>query len=330
MEQEVIIMDNGKPFVPKAELRTFAPTPTLLLANPCQATDSYTTEYNANNSQDGIMFDVIAKTNISITCFEGNLGNVLGDEMIISIYAKYGSCIGSENNPSDWNLLGTSDVIIVNGLDVPTYIPININFVILAGQKASFYITSTLTGNYPTNYTNGTNGLGSVFSSNNDLSVCEGFGKEYPFSTSYEPRQFNGTIYYNQVKQLTLQGVVRITESGNYNLVLPSNGIPTQIGLPLQNADVFIVIETILTPDYIINLFLPKISDFNGGWNPKIYILNKNPIGDIGSSGVFLNSYVSETYTDYLTTELRTVFQIFGNPTVNIFDNNFWGISGSR
>jgi hypothetical protein len=30
MEEEVIIMDNGKPFVPKAELRTFAPT--LLLA----------------------------------------------------------------------------------------------------------------------------------------------------------------------------------------------------------------------------------------------------------------------------------------------------------
>ena len=150
------------------------------------------------------------------------------------------------------------------------------------------------------------------------------------FIAVFLERQFNGTIYYNQVKQLTLQGVVRITESGNYNLVLPSNGIPTQIGLPLQNADVFIVIETILTPDYIINLFLPKISDFNGGWNPKIYILNKNPIGDIGSSGVFLNSYVSETYTDYLTTELRTVFQIFGNPTVNIFDNNFWGISGSR
>ena len=126
---------------------------------------------------------------------------------------------------------------------------------------------------------------------------------------------------------LTLQGIVRITQQGDYNLVLPSNGVPTQIGLPLQNDEIFIVIENIVTPEFVVNLFLPKISDFNGGWNTKIYILNKNDTFMEFTGSVFLNSYASETYTDYLINQSESA-KLSYNTLVHIFDTNVWGVLG--
>jgi len=122
----------------------------------------------------------------------------------------------------------------------------------------------------------------------------------------------------------TLQGVVRITQQGDYNFVLPDNGARAQNGLGINNVEeVYIVIETIVTPDFIVNLFLPKISDFNGGWNTKIYILNKN--GNVVGSSLNLYSYVSETYTDYLINNYTTTI-LGANTLVHIFDTNVWGV----
>lgn len=131
----------------------------------------------------------------------------------------------------------------------------------------------------------------------------------------------------------TLQGIVRITENGDYNLVLPSNGVATQVGLPLQNADVYIIVEEILEP-INVNIYMPKISDFNGGWNPKFYFLNKNNFinGDSSSS---INSYSSETYSDWINTNGNTsynfgVISFLREPidnrylSMNIIDNNYW------
>jgi hypothetical protein len=124
----------------------------------------------------------------------------------------------------------------------------------------------------------------------------------------------------------TLQGVIRITEVGDYYLALPDNGARAQNGLAINNVEeVYIVIETIVTPEYIVNLFLPKISDFNGGWNTKIYILNKNAVGEIGLGSVNLYSYVSETYTDYLINNI-TAINLSTNSLVHIFDTNVWGV----
>ena len=70
---------------------------------------------------------------------------------------------------------------------------------------------------------------------------------------------------------LTLQGVVRITENGEYNLVVPSNGISTTQGFPLQNEEVYVYVENLEK----VLIYLPLISTFNGGWNCKIYIVSK-------------------------------------------------------
>ena len=131
--------------------------------------------------------------------------------------------------------------------------------------------------------------------------------------------------------QKTLQGVVRITENGNYNLVLPSNGARAQNGLAINNVEeVFLIVENIPNPAIIISL--PKILDFNGGWNTKIYVLCKAS-GNMPDF-VNINSYSSETYTDWINQEGNGGISIILNPMIagtqlntayiHILDNNYW------
>ena len=120
----------------------------------------------------------------------------------------------------------------------------------------------------------------------------------------------------------TLQGVIRITENGDYNLVLPNNGARAQNELAIYNIEeVFIIVEEILELT-AVNIYLPKISDFNGAWNTKIYILCK-AIGRFGN--VYINSYSSETYKDFINQKDSTLVNIAGNTQfVHIVDNNYW------
>jgi len=120
----------------------------------------------------------------------------------------------------------------------------------------------------------------------------------------------------------TLQGVIRITEGGDYNLVLPSNGARAQNDLAIYNIEeVFIIVEEIL--ETTVNIYLPKISDFNGAWNTKIYILCKAIGGRF--SNVYINSYSSETYKDFINQKDVTLVNIAGNTQfVHIVDNNYW------
>ena len=133
--------------------------------------------------------------------------------------------------------------------------------------------------------------------------------------------------------QKTLQGVVRITENGNYNLVLPSNGARAQNGLAINNVEeVFLIVENIPNPAIIISL--PKILDFNGGWNTKIYVLCKAIGNSFSSDFVNINSYSSETYTDWINQEgnggISVMLNAFvvGNQSntafIHILDNNYW------
>lgn len=210
--EEIKIMDNGLPYIAKEELLREAFAPMLLLANPCAATNSFNLNYNTNNGQDGIMFDVIATKNITVTCFEDNIdvGN-----WNFEIWVKNGTCVGFENTPAAWTLLGTQGVS-GNGANVPTYIPISVNYNIPTGQTAAFYITAV--AGTPTLYTDGFAVPGVVFLFDDNLSVTEGYGKQYPFSTSFDPRQFNGTIYYNLNSYTPDESLVIVNQSLNAEL----------------------------------------------------------------------------------------------------------------
>jgi len=156
------------------------------------APNGLTTFYATDNGQDGIMFDVVATTDITVVCFDSNWDPGTYDA---EIYYKTGTHVGFEVNAAAWTLVGSTTGAVSNGNDIASPVPINISVPIAAGQTVAFYITNTGIGSVDKNYTNGTV-VGALLASNANLSILEGTGKAYPFGTNYIPRQFNGTIYY--------------------------------------------------------------------------------------------------------------------------------------
>lgn len=129
----------------------------------------------------------------------------------------------------------------------------------------------------------------------------------------------------------TLQGVIRITEINDYYLVLPNNGMRAQNGLAIQNIEeVYIIVEQIIGGVSGLNFYLPKISEFNGGWNAKIHFLNKNESFGIGSYP-YVNSYADpiEINSDFINVFGQTSYQLAQYQLYHIVDNNFWGILGN-
>ncbi len=184
------ITDTGDTvtFTP-SNLHSVNPPPS---AQSCATTNNLPTPYNQNNGQRGIMFDITALSNITISCFDVNMDpGTTG----CSIYYKVGTHVGFQTNAAAWTLIGTVNVTGL-GANQATPVPLNVNVSVNAGCTVAFYITRTTANGPIIDYTNGTV-VGNVYCSNADLQVKDGTGKEYLFSTSFSPRRFNGTIYYN-------------------------------------------------------------------------------------------------------------------------------------
>lgn len=141
------------------------------------------------NSQNGVMFDIIGTESATIKDF------VISpqDPGEIEVYYKTGSFVGSEGQSNDWNLLGTTTVNA--GTDVPLDMDLDVD--ILPGQTLGFYITLTGASEF-IYYENGT-AVGNALVSDAVLQINEGIGLEYPFGTTYSPRNFIGEIVYEPV-----------------------------------------------------------------------------------------------------------------------------------
>lgn len=151
---------------------------------------SVTTAYNTNNGFDGIMFDVIPQTNITVNDFDTNFDP--GTD-VVEVYFKTGTHVGSENNAGAWTLIG-SNTVTSAGTNVATNLGMNLGQALTANQTYAFYVTTQ--GNMSYNYTDGT-GVGNVAAQNADVQLLEGTGKEYAFASNFTPRIFNGTMYYS-------------------------------------------------------------------------------------------------------------------------------------
>lgn len=156
-----------------------------------------TTTYAGGNGEDGVMFDIKALVDTTITGFTHHLDG-LGTVLTIEIYEKTGTHVGSENISGNWTLYGSATVTSL-GPGVGTPIPISLNIPILAGASHSFYITTTSSVN--SNYTNGT-AVGNVYVADGVIQILEGTGKDYPFLSSYTPRVWNGTVTYSSLTNL--------------------------------------------------------------------------------------------------------------------------------
>lgn len=161
---------------------------TLGLAGPVQAdVQSLTTTFASNNGLDGNMFDVTAANDIRVVSVDCN---AYAGSVTIEVYTVPGGYGGHETNAGAWTLRGSGTTTSA-GTDQPTPIPFALDIEIAAGETLGFYVTSTGSG---MRYTDGTGS--SPAASNDDLAIYEGRGVDYPFGTSYSPRTWNGTIYY--------------------------------------------------------------------------------------------------------------------------------------
>ncbi len=153
-----------------------------------------TLSYNQNNGQDGIMFTLTAKRALVIDSFDNNYA--AGTLTQILIYYKPGTATGFQTTPGAWTLLGAVNNVTSAGINSATTIPINVNLTMLEYQTGAFYITTNGGTNPICRYTNGS-GVCDSLGGNGDLVVHEGYGKDYPFGATFNPREFNGRVYYH-------------------------------------------------------------------------------------------------------------------------------------
>lgn len=120
-----------------------------------------------------------------------------------------------------------------------------------------------------------------------------------------------------------LKGIIRLDTSDTYQFVLPYNGAtPT----PIQNSqaitnveEVWIIVEKEdAVPPITPTIVLPQISTFNGGWNVKIYVVNK------GEQPIATTPKQDPTNQDFINFGISVSIGIKSICYLHIADNNLW------
>jgi len=176
-------------------MRTSSLLATLALAATAAAQSPLTTTFAGGNGQDGNMFDLVAidPAGVTVDYFDVNLDAGTWD-MEVYVLTTPGNYLPSVNTAADWTLVGSATGVVSNGPNVPTPLPISVCEYIPQGGTQAFYVTCT--GGFGINYTNGVT-TGALFSATSELEFYEGAGLQYPFTANFNPRNFNGNIYYH-------------------------------------------------------------------------------------------------------------------------------------
>eukprot|EP00521_Asterionellopsis_glacialis_P011760 CAMPEP_0195290620 /NCGR_PEP_ID=MMETSP0707-20130614/6411_1 /TAXON_ID=33640 /ORGANISM="Asterionellopsis glacialis, Strain CCMP134" /LENGTH=850 /DNA_ID=CAMNT_0040350769 /DNA_START=1056 /DNA_END=3608 /DNA_ORIENTATION=+ len=144
----------------------------------------------------GNMFDIVAKTNISIKNFA--VHSTAATTVVIEVWKmrRAGSFVEFQD-ANDWEKIGTVHVES-SPAGNPTILPLGFMkpVSVKVGETQGFYVTFSASTNY-NRYTKGT-ALGNVFTENEDIAFLEGVANEYRFSRSDAPRIFNGIVYYEK------------------------------------------------------------------------------------------------------------------------------------
>jgi hypothetical protein len=169
----------------------------ILLATAAVATaqSPLTTTFAGGNGQSGNMFDIVATNaaGVTIRSVDCNLAAGTHDIEIYTLTVP-GPYAPSVNTAADWTLKGSATGVVSNGNGVATQVPLCIEEFIPAGATQAFYVVISSGGIM--NYTNGTT-TGALFASNADLEFYEGAGSAYAFTANFNPRVWNGNLYYD-------------------------------------------------------------------------------------------------------------------------------------
>eukprot|EP01084_Bolivina_argentea_P242828 407239_1 len=168
----------------------------------------------------GAMFDICAKSpnNINIYSIDINCQQSGSQQVEIYIATETSDSYATiKDNEAAWTkihdsshtCLSSGSLTVLGSLfDPTTYPSIAISKTITNGQCRGFYVTLV------SNNIAGTPGTteGSVYSSNNDIEIKEGIGRDYSFgTTTITPFVFNGRIHYQVYSVSPSPDLYRVT-----------------------------------------------------------------------------------------------------------------------
>lgn len=178
-------------------LLTIINTAFLDTSSFAQCNSPHNTILNTNNGQDGNMFDITAITDVTIDSVWSNWD---AGSLDLEIWYKTGTCVGSQGAAGAWTLVGSATNVTSAGNNNLTPIPIPINIFVAAGSTIALYVTETSTTgpamcNYTTAFAPAT--AGAMYNSNANIQLSYAYGKSYPFAATFNPRIWNGRVYYS-------------------------------------------------------------------------------------------------------------------------------------
>jgi hypothetical protein len=164
-----------------------------MLAVPAGAAQfALTSPLAADNGGDGIMFDlVVGPRDIVFQSIGVDLNlATLGYEL----WTRDGSYVSGRNSAASWTLRGTFNAVTTNGAGTLTYFDVA-DFSVAAGSTLGVYFTGVGRDSGTVNYNNYFSDVPVAQDAN--LTITEGTGKSYAFSTNNVDRGFVGSIVYS-------------------------------------------------------------------------------------------------------------------------------------
>jgi hypothetical protein len=152
---------------------------------------SLTTGFAGGNGQAGNSFDVLPTNAISLTGMDINVPGTVD----VSVYYRLGTAVGNMTSISSWTLHESFTGVTGAGATSPANLQFTAPLNLPGGQVSALLVVVTNGPNLA--YTTGTT-LGAVLASNSDLIIYEGYGLGWngDISGTFNPRYFNGTLYY--------------------------------------------------------------------------------------------------------------------------------------
>lgn len=163
---------------------------------------------------EGVMFDVVANADLTLTGMQGNFYNFPGN-FSYQVYFAFESHVGIEQDSTQWSLIGNGTL---NGTSAGALEPLNFlsGLPMTTGDTLGFYVV--LTGDSGVLYTPGSQ-VGGTAATDGVLDIKEGQAVFYKFGQPVGPATWSGAIRYRTSQGLEyLWSTGQVTETIGLNL----------------------------------------------------------------------------------------------------------------
>ncbi len=194
---------------------TFGPTtadriPNITIHYTPTQPNLLTTTFAGGNSQDGIMFDVVAKSSLRLTSVQ--FAAASAGARTFDLYTRAGTHVGFENNAAEWTFL-RSIAFQSDGVGFPIEVGFPQAIEMAKGETRGFYIVGP-TGNAISYSVGGPEGVGHVEATDAHLSILKGTSHSGVFNNQGFARVPNVAFRYSNpdraAPKLTIVGPKRI------------------------------------------------------------------------------------------------------------------------